>query len=56
LPGDTGLILADAFDAEVVRMAPETPLPAARRKVVLRTFARTAAGRLQLLRDPTALV
>jgi hypothetical protein len=36
----------------VVRMAPETPLSGARRKVVLRTFARTAAGRLQMLRDP----
>jgi hypothetical protein len=56
LPEGTGLILADAFDAEVVRMAPETPLSGARRKVVLRTFARTAAGRLQLLRDPSAAV
>jgi hypothetical protein len=52
LPEGTGLILADAFDAEVMRMAPETPLSGARRKVVLRTFARTAAGRLQGLRDP----
>ena len=52
LPEGTGLILADAWDAEVVRMAPETPLSGARRKVVLRTFARTAAGRLQMLRDP----
>ena len=52
LPPETGLIYADAYDAEVVRMAPETPLTGARRKVVLRTFARAAAGRLQLLRDP----
>ena len=56
MPDGTGLILADAFDAEVVRMAPETPLTGARRKVVLRIFARTAAGRLQLMRDPAALV
>jgi hypothetical protein len=35
-------------------MAPETPLSGARRKVVLRTFARAAAGRLQLMRDPGA--
>jgi hypothetical protein len=55
LPEGTGLILADAFDAEVVRMAPETPLSGARRKVVLRTFARTAAGRLHLMRDPGAV-
>ena len=52
LPAETGLILADAFDAEVVRMGPETPLSGARRKVVLRTFARTAASRLQGFRDP----
>ena len=52
LPLETGLIYADAYDAEVVRMAPEVPLSGARRKVVLRTFARAAAGRLQLMRDP----
>ncbi len=56
LPEGSGVILADAFDAEVMRMAPETPLSGARRKVVLRTFARTAAGRLQSMRDPAALV
>lgn len=56
LPEGTGLILADAFDAEVVRMAPEAALSPARRKVVVRTFARTAAARLQGLRDPGALV
>ncbi|MDM7931982.1 MmcB family DNA repair protein [Tabrizicola sp.] len=54
LPEGTGLILADAYDAEVVRMAPEAALSAARRKVVLRSFARAAAGRLQALRDPGA--
>lgn len=52
LPEGTGLILADPYDAEVVRMAPEAALSPARRKVVLRTFARTAASRLQGLRDP----
>lgn len=52
LPDDTGVILADPYGAEVVRMAPETPLSGARRKVVLRAFARTAASRLQGLRDP----
>ncbi|MBA3909271.1 MAG: DNA repair protein MmcB-related protein [Rhodobacter sp.] len=52
LPDGTGLILADAYDAEVMRMGPETALSGARRKAVLRTFARTAAGRLQGLRDP----
>lgn len=52
LPDGTGLILADAWDAEVVRMPPETALSGARRKVVLRSFARAAAARLQGLRDP----
>ena len=54
LPEDTGLILADAYDAEVVRMGPESKLAAARRKVMVQKFARTAALRLQGLRDPGA--
>jgi hypothetical protein len=52
LPPDTGLILADAYDAEIVRMSPETPLAGARRKVMMQKFARHAAARLQALRDP----
>lgn len=52
LPGDTGLIVADAYDAEILRMAPEARLPAARRKVVTRKFARHAALRWQAARDP----
>jgi hypothetical protein len=52
LPQDTGLILADAYDAEILRMAPETPLAPARRKVMMQKFARHAALRLQALRDP----
>ena len=52
LPPESGLILADAFDAEVVRMGPETPLSGPRRKAVVQGFARAAAGRLQSLRDP----
>lgn len=52
LPPATGLILADAWDAEVMRMGPETRLSGARRKAVVQGFARAAAGRLQYLRDP----
>lgn len=52
LPEGTGLILADAYDAEIVRMGPETPLAPARRKVMLHKFARHAAQRLHALRDP----
>ena len=52
LPPDTGLIFADDYDAEVIRMAPEAKLTAPRRKVVTQIFARTAAQRLRALRDP----
>ncbi len=52
LPEETGLILADAYDAEILRMGPEAPLAGARRKVMLQKFARHAALRLQGFRDP----
>ena len=52
LPDRTGLIVADAYDAEIVRMPPEAPLAPARRKVVLRKFARHAALRWHAMRDP----
>jgi hypothetical protein len=52
LPEGTGLILADAYDAEIVRMGPETKLPGARRKVLTQKFARHAALRWHAARDP----
>ncbi|MGC9420026.1 MAG: MmcB family DNA repair protein [Rhodovulum sp.] len=52
LPGETGLILADGYGAEIVREAPEARLAGARRKAVTQKFARHAALRLQALRDP----
>ncbi|MDG3041915.1 MmcB family DNA repair protein [Roseicyclus marinus] len=52
LPEGTGLIIADAYDAEILRMGPEVKLPPARRKAVTQRFARHAALRLQSLRDP----
>jgi hypothetical protein len=54
LPDGTGLILADAWDAEIVRMGPETRLAPPRRKAVTLGFAQAAALRLQGLRDPGA--
>jgi hypothetical protein len=54
LPEGTGLILADGYDAEILRMGPEAPLAPARRKALLQKFARHAALRLQALRDPGA--
>lgn len=55
LPDDTGLIMADAYGAEIQRMAPETRLAGARRTRVLRDFARAGALRLQGLTDPESL-
>jgi len=52
LPAETGLIIADDYDAEVIRMAPEARLAGARRKALIQKFATTAARRLQGLRDP----
>lgn len=54
LPAETGLILADAYDAEIVRMPSAVPLAPARRKAVVQKFARHAARHLQALRDPAA--
>jgi hypothetical protein len=54
LPGDSGLILADGYGAEILRDGPEVPLAAARRRKMMLLFARHAALRLQALRDPPA--
>ncbi len=51
LPGTTGLIVADQYDAEILRMGEETKLAAARRKSILLKFARNAADRLHYLRE-----
>lgn len=52
LPDDVGLMIADAYSAEVIRPAMFDPLNAARRKAMLIRFARASAGRLQSLLDP----
>lgn len=52
LPEDTGLMIADAYDAEIIRMAAEHKLAAPRRKVMIQKFATHAARRLAALRDP----
>lgn len=51
-PPDTGLIVADAFGAEIMSEAPEHRLHAATRKSMLLVFARAAALRLSALADP----
>lgn len=52
LPEGSGLILADAYGAEIRRMAPEARLAGARRNRLMRDFARAAAQRLLRLNDP----
>lgn len=46
MPAEAGLIIADDYDAEIVRAAPEHKLPAARRKAVTLRVARVSAYRL----------
>jgi hypothetical protein len=55
LPEGTGLIVADAYDAEILRMGPEVKLAPARRKVMVQRFARHAALRWHAARDPQGL-
>ncbi len=51
-PPDAGLIVADAFGAEIRCEAPEHRLHAATRKAMTMAFARAGALRLQSLIDP----
>jgi hypothetical protein len=53
LPSNAGLIVADRYDAVIVRQALERPLAPARRKAELLRFARRAARRLATQIDPT---
>lgn len=51
-PSRTGLIVADQYDAEIIRPAPSEPLAAARRKSEVQRLARRAARRLAQIADP----
>lgn len=53
LPSAAGLIVADRYDAAVVRDAAHRPMAPARRKSELLQFARRAARRLSAQVDPT---
>lgn len=53
LPLEAGLIVADRYDAAVVRDAAQRPLAPARRKAELLRFARRAARRLASQIDPS---
>ena len=52
IPDEVGLIVADSFDAAVVRPLAERPLAPARRRALLLRFAAMAAERLHRLEDP----
>jgi len=54
VPKSCGLIVADAYDAAVVRESPVSKLPAARRRAVTLRFAQVASQRLTRLTDPFA--
>ena len=52
LPSDTGIIIADAYDASILRDSPLNKLSAARRKKIMNSVARSACNRLLLHTDP----
>jgi len=52
LPFDTGLIIADSYDAKILIESPLNKLPAARRKKIVRSMASTACNRLAAYTDP----
>ncbi len=52
LPPVTGLIRADPWGAELIRMAPEKRLAPARRARLLRDIARVSTARLMAISDP----
>jgi hypothetical protein len=52
IPEVAGLIIADQWDAHILRDSVEHPLHASRRRAVTLAFARVAALRLQILLDP----
>lgn len=54
MPEDAGLIVADAYGAEIIREAPERRLAGATRRAMLIRFAQAAADRLHGVLDPAA--
>ena len=52
MPSRCGVIVADGYDAEILRPAPLEPLAAARRKVEVERLARAALRRQLIALDP----
>lgn len=55
LPADAGLVVADGYEAALLREAPAHPLAPARRRALLHRFAWQAAARLAAASDPAGL-
>ncbi|MDP1027830.1 MmcB family DNA repair protein [Sphingomonas sp. KR1UV-12] len=56
LPARTGIIVADRYDAEIVREAHTVALPAPARRRCTLAFARRAARRVAAALDPEAVI
>lgn len=52
IPLEAGLVVADHYGAEIIRLTEDHPLHASRRKAVTLQFGRAAAQRLHGLYDP----
>jgi hypothetical protein len=52
LPYDTGLIIADPYDASIFREAPLNKVSVARRKKLIKSIAKSACNRLLVHIDP----
>jgi hypothetical protein len=55
IPEDCGLIVADPFDAVILREGKTASLNPARRRALMLRFGRLAAARLLRMNDPAAL-
>ena len=53
LPAKDGLMIADQYDAEIVRYGQECKISPQKRKVITTKIARNASDRLRLLLDPS---
>lgn len=52
LPGDVGVMVADAYGAAIMEPSPEFAMNPARRKALVLRFARTSARRLMRIGEP----
>jgi hypothetical protein len=53
LPKEDGLIIADSYEAEIIKMAPYRMMTASQRKKITLKIARNAANRLRKFIDPS---